>query len=163
VKGHIGLSLTVLVLIAGLCGCRRTEPLPEGPADAGKTVEATVEAFHFYKDRGLYTKLSTVVTRDSARFVPDKDDRGRLRRARDLSRGFAFDHVEQSEGEATVYYRTWVKPEVKARGGRPRVARLIKEDGIWKFDAAAAKRLTSAITKGRDESGLYDGTEEWWK
>ena len=162
-RSYVCVVFVAVVVVTGLYGCGGGEPLPEGPADAGKTIEATVEACHFYLDRGVYTRLRTVLTADSVGSLPNKDDRGRLRRTKGISRGFAFEHVEESEGEATVYYRTWIRAEAQAKGGHPRVARLVKEGGLWKFDAAASKDLTSGITKGRDESGFYDGTEEWWK
>jgi hypothetical protein len=43
------------------------------------------------------------------------------------------------------------------------VARLVKEDGVWKMDVFDSVARTLRITKGKDGLGCYDGTKEWWK
>jgi len=132
------------------------------PADAGKTPRATLMAYHYHRDRGQYTKARALVAKSSLGLVPAKDGKGMSERAQRL-RGFAIDHEQVAEKQATVYFRTWFSLATKARGGRPTVAKLVNEDGRWKLDLKATMQLTAAVKKGKDKFGFYDGNKQWWR
>ncbi len=129
---------------------------------AGQTPEAAIRAYYYYKDRGLLSKMRPLVAKDSARLVAGEDGGAMSDRAQAL-RGIAVDHVDAGETEATVYFRSWFSLGTKARGGRPYVVRLLKEDGAWKVSVPTSLDLTVGIEKGKDDYGFYDGTPEWWK
>ena len=142
----------------------REEASPARPplAEAGKTPEATLRAYYYYKDRGLMTKLRPLVAQSSLSMLPEKDGAGISARAQEF-RGLTVDHKAVSETEAKLYYRAWFSLATKSQGGRLGVVQRLKEEGTWKFDINATIRLTLGITKGKNKRGFYDGTNEWWK
>jgi hypothetical protein len=79
------------------------------------------------------------------------------------ARGFVVDYREENATEAFLYYRVWFSRAAKMNGGRPTVARFLREDGAWKIDVTSTAGLTAKIARGRTPLGLYDGTREWWK
>jgi len=138
----------------------------EGPEKwlphAGKQAEPTLRAYYYYKDRGQFTKLREIVTKESLTMVPAKDGPGMSERAQ-KARGIVIDHADVGENQATLYFRSWFSRAAALNGGRPYVGRLIKEDGAWKVDIPTTLQLTLALEKGKTNLGFYDGTKEWWK
>lgn len=131
------------------------------PADAGKTPEGTLRAYYYYNDRGQLSKLADLITNNiTDKPLQDGPGRGAQTQA---ARGVVVDHEEFNGDEAILYYRTWFSATAARRGGRPSVARLVKEGGVWKFDVKETLRLTMANTKGKTQFGFYDGSKDWWK
>ena len=130
--------------------------------DAGKLPEATLRAYYYYKDRGLYSKARDVVTQGSFEMVPAEDGQGMSARAQE-ARGMVVEHAEVNTDEATLYYRTWFSNIARFNGGRPTIGRLVKEEGLWKVDIPMTVQLTMTNTKGKNNLSIYDGTKEWWK
>lgn len=138
------------------------EDLPGFLAESGTSTEATLRAYFYYKDRGDFKSLANIVTESSGAKLPKVNGEGMSKRAQAM-REIVLDHSDEGANSATLYYRSWFSLAAKNNGGRPYVAKLIKEDGKWRFDVEASVRLTMAISKGRTQFGFYDGTKEWWK
>lgn len=132
------------------------------PADDGKTPKATLAAYYYHKDRGQYVKLRPLVTQNSLSLIPPTDGTGMSERAQ-KARGIAVDHEDMGADAATLYYRTWFSAGTQSLGGRPTVAKLVKQDGLWKVDVKATLQATVAHKKGKTKLGFYDGTQKWWK
>lgn len=130
--------------------------------DAGRLPEATLRAYFYYKDRGLFSKLRGIVVEESLGSIPAEDGAGMLASAQE-ARGLIVDHAEVAENEATLYFRSWFSSATRLHGGRPYIGRLIKQDGSWKVDVRATLQLTMANAKGKNKLGFYNGTKEWWK
>lgn len=131
------------------------------PTDAGKTPTGTLEAYYYYGDRGQQSKLADLIT-NNLTDEPLKDGPGRGAQTQ-AARGLIVDHEEINGDEAILYFRTWFSVTAARRGGRPSVARLVKEGGTWKLDVKETLRLTLQNSKGKSQGGFYDGSEEWWK
>lgn len=130
--------------------------------DAGETPEGTLRAYFHYNDRGDMTNLRPIVAQNSLSMVPKENTQGRPARTQEL-RGIVVDHAEVGATEATIYFRSWFSLGTKNLGGRVYVGKLVKEDGVWKYDIKTSIQLTLGITKGKNKLGFYDGTKEWWK
>lgn len=131
------------------------------PADAGKTTEGTLRAYYYYGDRGQQSKLASLIT-NNITDAPLQDGPGRGAQTQ-AARGVIVDHEEVNGDEAILYFRTWFSVTAARRGGRPTVARLVNEGGVWKLDVRETLRLTMANTKGKTQFGFYDGSKDWWK
>ena len=118
--------------------------------------------YYHFKDHGQFTKVRQYVSTNSIEKIPAQDGKGMSSKAQ-KARGFIVDHKDEEGAEALLYCRVWFSRATKFNGGRPTVARLVQENGVWKMDVSGSMRLTAKISKGKTSLGFHDGTKEWWK
>jgi len=131
------------------------------PADAGKTPEGTLQAYYYYGDRGQQSKLENLIV-NNITDQPMEDGPGRGVQTQAV-RGVVVDHEERNGYEAILYYRTWFSISAAQRGGRPAVAKVVDEGGVWKLDLKETLKRTLENSKGKTQFGYYDGSKDWWK
>jgi hypothetical protein len=167
---------TLLVLLLGVWAAIRAlhtapqgavtltgESLDELPlSDAGKTPEATLNAYYRYKDRGQFGQLHELVINDPSMPIAEGSGAAMSAQAQQL-RGIVLDSAKLAPGEATLYYRTWFSRATALQGGRPTIAKLVLVDGRWKIDLKETLRLTANNTRGKTQLGFFDGDAQWFE